>query len=259
MSLPSSVAQSEYAALLGQSLAQVNDRIAEAARRAGRAASEVRLVAVSKTRDAEELRAAYQLGLRDFGENYVQELQGKAEALADLRDLRFHLIGHLQRNKARAAVGAASVIHTVHSAELARELGKRLAGNTLAESKRFPLGPDLRALERYPVLIEVNVGGEEQKSGVAPEALARVLDAVEAEPTLALAGLMTVPPYTEDAADSLRYFEALARLRDEHGGGARLPELSMGMSHDLEYAIEAGATLVRVGTALFGERPPKPS
>jgi len=219
-------------------LAQVRESIAAAARRSGRAPESVRLVAVSKTKPATAIREAYAAGQRDFGENYVQELAEKAEALADLTDLRWHFIGHLQRNKARVAARLSTLIHTVDSVRLATELDRR------ASERGSPL----------PVLVEVNVGGEAQKTGCRPGELGALLDAIEGQTSLRLSGLMTVPPHTEDPADSRPFFDALAGLRDVHGGEARLPELSMGMTHDLEHAILAGATLVRVGTAIFGER-----
>ena len=233
-------------------LAQVQDRIAEAAKRCGRDAGSIRLVAVSKRQPVEMIREAHAAGQRDFGENYVQELMLKAKELADLTDIRWHMIGHLQRNKAKLVVQAASIVHTVDSPELAAELDKR-ATDPLPPSRRFSL-PGRDVGDRLPVLVEVNVGGEEQKSGCEPEALPSILDAIEASSKLVLAGLMTVPPFTDEAVDSTPYFERLVEERERHGGSNRLPELSMGMTLDLEYAIAAGATLVRVGTAIFGER-----
>jgi pyridoxal phosphate enzyme (YggS family) len=229
---------------IASALQEVQGRIAAAARAAGRDPQLVKLVAVSKTHPAEAVREAYAAGQRDFGENYVQELVQKAEALADLPDLRWHLIGHLQRNKAKLVAPLVSLVHTVDSLELGRELAKR----------RSAAGKS----ERLPVLVEVSIAGEEQKHGLAPTQLAELLGALEQLPELALRGLMCVPPLTEDAALSRPHFDALVRLRDQHGGVARLPELSMGMTHDLEHAVAAGATLVRVGTAIFGSRPPKP-
>jgi pyridoxal phosphate enzyme (YggS family) len=220
---------------IGSRLDAVRTRIAAAARSGGRDPSEVRLVAVSKTKDAASIRLAHAAGQRDFGENYAQELVKKAAELEDLRDLRWHFIGHLQRNKAKIVAPVASVVHTVDSARLAEELGKR-------------------APQRLPVLVEVNVGAEDQKSGCREAVLGAVLDAVEKEPQLRLTGLMTVPPASDEPDASRRFFDELARLRDAHGGPRRLPDLSMGMSHDLEEAIRAGATIVRVGTAIFGAR-----
>jgi pyridoxal phosphate enzyme (YggS family) len=220
---------------IGSRLEAVRARIAAAARTNGRDAAAIRLVAVSKTKDAAAIRLAYAAGQRDFGENYAQELTKKAAELEDLRDLRWHFIGHLQRNKAKVVAPIASVVHTVDSARLAEELGKRAA-------------------KSLSVLVEVNVGGEDQKSGCGAAELGSVLDAVEKEATLKLTGLMTVPPLSDDPEASRRFFEELVVLRDTHGGPGRLPELSMGMSHDLEVAVRAGATIVRVGTAIFGAR-----
>jgi pyridoxal phosphate enzyme (YggS family) len=224
---------------LASNLAEVRARIERAATAAGRDPSTVKLVAVSKTKLPELLREAYAAGQRAFGESYAQELAGKAEALKDLPDLQWHFIGHLQTNKARVVAAHAHVVHTVDSAALARELGKRAA-------KSGRPGP-------LPVLIEVSVGGEAQKAGAAPGDIDEVMRAIAEQPSLALRGLMTVPP-ADDLAAARRVFETLVSLRNLHGGPAVLPELSMGMSHDLEVAIACGATLVRVGTAIFGAR-----
>ncbi len=222
---------------IAEALAEVRARIERAASSASRDPKTVRLVAVSKTKPASAVREAYEAGQRDFGENYAQELAEKAEALSDLADIRWHFIGHLQSNKAKLVAPVAHLVHTVDSASLARELGKRVA----------KLGRDpLR------VLVEVNVGGEAQKAGVTPADLPKLLDAVEAEPNLLLQGMMTMPPH--DLDEARRAFEGLAALRDRHGGIARLPELSMGMTDDLEVAVACGATIVRVGTAIFGAR-----
>ena len=228
-----------------QGLERVRTRLAAALASAGRAPNAARLVAVSKFQPAEAIRAAY-----NAGENYVQELRQKADLLSDLKDLRWHLIGHLQRNKARAVVPIATLIHTVHSVELARELELRAGSLTLSGARAFLPGEP-----RLSVLVEVNVGGEAQKSGCAPEVLAEVLRASADAPHLRLAGLMCVPPHTEDPAGARPFFDELCRLRDLHGGVERLPELSMGMTADLEQAVSAGATMVRIGTAIFGERP----
>jgi pyridoxal phosphate enzyme (YggS family) len=230
-------------------LQQVRARLASALASAGRAPGSARLVAVSKFQPASAIRVAYAAGQRDFGENYVQELQEKAAELADLSDLRWHMIGHLQRNKARSVAPLASLIHTVHSVELARELDKRAATLTLVGARAFLPGEP-----RLSVLVEVNVGGEAQKSGCAPEALSEVLQALRDARHLRLAGLMCVPPHTNDPSAARPFFDALVQLRDAHGGAEQLPELSMGMTSDLEHAVAAGATIVRVGTAIFGER-----
>jgi pyridoxal phosphate enzyme (YggS family) len=221
---------------VAEGLTRVQDRIAAAVRAAARDRDQasVRLVAVSKTKPAEAIREAYAAGQRDFGENYAQELAEKAEALADLADLRWHFIGHLQSNKAKLVAPRAHLVHTVDSVSLARELAKRAQGRELA------------------VLVEVNVGGEAQKHGVAPGELGPLLDGIRAVPGLVLRGFMTMPPH--DLAEAKLAFDGLVALRDQHGGAARLPELSMGMSDDLEVAIACGATLVRVGTAIFGSR-----
>jgi pyridoxal phosphate enzyme (YggS family) len=220
-------------------LAEVRERIARAARAAGRDPSSVKLVAVSKTKGPEAVREAYAAGQRAFGENYAQELAAKAEALADLTEIEWHFIGHLQTNKAKVVARHAHVVHTVDSTALVRELGKRAT----REARVRPL----------PVLVEVNVGGEAQKAGAAPSEIEEVMRAVQAQEALALRGLMTMPP-ADDLAAARRVFETLVSLRNLHGGTAVLPELSMGMTGDLEVAIACGATMVRVGTAIFGPR-----
>ncbi len=221
---------------IAERLQEVEARLAKACVDAARPRDSVLLVAVSKTHPASAIRQAYALGLRDFGESYAQELAEKAEALADLKDVRFHFIGHLQSNKAKLVSAHAQVVHTVHSASIARELGKRAA----AEGRQLA------------VLLEVNVGGEAQKHGCAPGDLPALLAAVRAEASLEVRGLMTIPP--DDATLARKAFRDLAELRDASGGITQLPELSMGMSGDLELAVAAGATMVRIGTALFGPR-----
>lgn len=220
---------------IAAALADVRARIDRAAVAANRDGQSVRLVAVSKTKPASAIREAYQAGQRDFGENYAQELDEKSKVLADLPDLRWHFIGHLQSNKAKLVAPVASIVHAVDTPSLARELAKRRAG-------RDPLR----------ILVEVNVAADPNKHGAKPSDLGQILDTIEAEPNLRLAGLMTIPP--PDEAETERAFEGLASLRDQHGGITRLPELSMGMSDDLEVAIAKGATMVRVGTAIFGAR-----
>ena len=222
---------------IAEDLASVRDRIDRAARAASRQPAEVRLIAVSKTKPASAIREAYAAGQRDFGENYAQELVQKAEELADLVELRWHFIGHLQSNKARFVAKVAHVVHAVDGPSLTRELGKRVAKE---------------GRPRLPVLVEVNVGGEAQKHGSSAVDLQDVLAAVDAEEALQLRGLMTIPP--NDREGARRAFEALGSLRALHGGPARLPELSMGMSDDLEIAVACGSTMVRVGTAIFGSR-----
>jgi len=213
-----------------QRLEQVEERIAKAAARAGRRRSDITLVAVTKKFPAQTMREAYDLGLRVFGENYVQEFEGKYPALADLKDAEFHLIGHLQSNKARHAADLFQVIQTVDSEKLARRLSEH--------------GKPLE------VMIEVKLSEEESKAGAAPGGLPYLIDAIRGFPNLKLTGLMTMPPWNEDPEVTRPYFRRLAQLAREHG----FLKLSMGMSHDLEAAIEEGATHVRVGTALFGPR-----
>ena len=222
---------------VADALAEVRAQIDEAARASGRDPSSVKLVAVSKTKPPEAIREAYAAGQRAFGESYAQELDGKAKALADLADIEWHFIGHLQSNKAKVVTRVASLVHTVDGAALARELGRRAAS----------------AGRVLPVLVEVNVASEPQKYGASPQEIAEVIDAVHAEPTLALRGLMTMPPFGDPEA-ARRVFSALASLRSLHGGAAVLPELSMGMSQDFAIGIACGATIVRVGTAVFGAR-----
>ncbi|APR83649.1 Hypothetical protein A7982_08998 [Minicystis rosea] len=218
-------------------LADVRQRVEAAAAKAGRPGG-VLLLAVSKTKPPEAIREAYAAGQRAFGENYAQELAAKAEALRDLDGIVWHFIGRLQRNKAKQVAPVAYAVHTVDRADLAAELGKR------AEAA----GVSLR------VLVEVNVSGEASKGGCTPAEVGEVLAAIRAASSLEAIGLMTIPPDTEDPEDARPFFAALRKLRDEHGGAAVLPELSMGMTHDFHVAIEEGATIVRVGTAIFGAR-----
>jgi PLP dependent protein len=235
---------------IAQNIARVEERIAAACRRSGRRREDVRLVAVSKTVPPERIREAYDAGLRDFGENRVQEAEAKAPALREL-EITWHMIGHLQTNKARSARALFHWIQSLDSLRLAEKLDG--APHPAAE----PVAPH-RAGTPLPVLIEVNLGGEASKSGVTAEAAPALARSIGALPNLSLCGLMTVPPVTDDPEGARPYFSGLrelARVIDS----ARLPnvrmgELSMGMSHDFEVAIEEGATLVRVGSAIFGER-----
>lgn len=226
----------------------VRERVRAAAVAAGRAPDSVKLLAVSKGHPSAALREAYAAGQRDFGENYAQELARKAEELADLPELRLHMIGHLQRNKAKLVARHASAVHTVDSEALALELDKRAAESTLPPARRLSVED-----ARLPVLVEVSIAGEAQKSGVDPERLPALLDRLDQCPHLRTLGLMCVPPL-EDPSESRRYFEKLRLLRDQLGGAPRLPELSMGMTADFELAIAEQSTIVRVGTAIFGAR-----
>jgi PLP dependent protein len=217
-------------------LAEIHARIEHAALAASRDPKSVKLIAVSKTFPVEKIQEAYDAGQRAFGESYAQELAAKALALGHLNDIEWHFIGHLQSNKAKTIAAHAHVMHTVDSAALARELARRVA-----------------VLEKtLPVLIEVNVANEPQKHGVSAIELADVIAAIQKENALALRGVMTIPPDDLNAAKAT--FETLVSLRNLHGGEKILPELSMGMSSDLEIAVAAGSTMVRVGTAIFGDR-----
>jgi pyridoxal phosphate enzyme (YggS family) len=229
---------------IAENIARVREQIAAAARRAASNPEEITLMGVSKTLPVERIREAYAAGLRVFGENRVQEFAAKADALRDLHDAEWHLIGHLQTNKAAKATELFDAVDSVDSVRMAEKL------NASAES----VGKTLS------VLIEINVGGEKAKSGVALDSgeLEQILRSAPRWGNLKINGLMTIPPYTEDPEGSRPYFRQLRQIRD--GIAVRdLPQLSMavlsmGMSHDFEVAIEEGATCVRVGTAIFGER-----
>jgi pyridoxal phosphate enzyme (YggS family) len=244
---------------IAENIARTRERIAAAARRSGRSPDEITLMGVSKTFPTESIREAYVAGLRVFGENRVQEFAGKAGALRDLLDAEWHLIGHLQSNKAAKATELFDAVDSVDSVRLAEKL------NASAES----------AGKTLSVLIEINVGGEQAKSGVEPgsyercsdercsdeqcsDELEQILRGAPRWEHLKIRGLMTIPPYAEDPEGSRPYFRQLRQIRDAIAA-RELPEvgtavLSMGMSHDFEVAIEEGATCVRVGTAIFGER-----
>jgi pyridoxal phosphate enzyme (YggS family) len=215
---------------LAERLAAVRARIERAAERSRRDPARILLLAVSKIFPAEAIQEAYALGLREFGENYVQEFEGKAPLVGGLPGARFHLIGHLQSNKAAKAAELFQVVQTVDSAKLGRRLND--AGRIL------------------DVMLEVKLSEEETKHGVDPGGVPALIEAVRACPNLHLRGLMTMPPWSEDPEAPRGCFRKLRELAQAHG----LAELSMGMSHDLETAIEEGATCVRVGTALFGKR-----
>ena len=216
--------------MLREKLEQVEARIAAAAARAGRRREEILLLAVTKKFPAAVVREAYGLGLRSFGENYVQEFEDKSGALADLTDTRFHLIGHLHSNKTKKAAELFRVIQTVDSARLARRLD--------GEGKQIE------------VMIEVKLSSEDTKEGTAPDDVPALIEAICSCRNLTLLGLMTMPPWTTDAELSRPYFVRLRQIAGQHG----LKHLSMGMSNDFEVAIEEGSTIVRLGTALFGPR-----
>ncbi|MBZ5688305.1 MAG: YggS family pyridoxal phosphate-dependent enzyme [Acidobacteriia bacterium] len=224
--------------------AKLQSKIAQSAKRAGRNPSEVALIAVTKTHPPDRIREAYESGLRLFGENRVQEFSAKADTLADLVGTEWHMIGHLQTNKAAKAAELFSAIDSVDSVKLAEKLDAAA-----------------RALnKRLQVLIELNVGGEAAKSGVAPDSpeLEDLLTAAPRLEALNFRGLMTVPPFTEDPEGARPYFRKLRALRDQIAS-RKLPSitmeiLSMGMSHDFAVAIEEGSTCIRIGTAIFGDR-----
>ncbi len=232
-----------------ENLDAVRARIAAAARRAGRSPDDVALMAVTKTFGLEAIRAAYDAGQRLFGENRVQEFSRKYPALRGLSGAEFHMIGHLQSNKAAKALEVFSAIDSVDSLKLADKL------NSAAE----------KSGKRVPVLIELNLGGEESKTGVNPvsQDFGALLDAAAGFNHLEFRGLMTIPPFTEDPQAARPCFRRLRDIRDSLAGrklsAIGLETLSMGMSHDFEIAIEEGSTCVRLGTAIFGARPPRSS
>ena len=217
-------------------LAAVRESVARS-QKAGGWSHPVRIVAVTKTHGADAVQAAVAAGLRDIGENRVQEALQKQEAASDL-PVEWHLIGTLQRNKARHAAGRFGLIHSVDRADLAAELDRRLPEH-----------------QEQAILVQVNCSAESQKGGVAPEALAALLDQLAELKGIRVRGLMTMSALTEDAAEQRRAFRLLRQLRDAaEQQGHTLPELSMGMSGDYPVAVEEGATMIRLGTVLFGER-----
>jgi len=225
-------------------LTRVQERIGAAARKVGRPSDEITLIGVSKTQPTEAIRAAYEAGLRYFGENRVQEWEGKRAGLEDLQ-ASWHLVGHLQSNKATRAAGLFHSVDSVDDLGLAQRLDRARGEQASA--------PQLR------ILIEVRVEQEESKSGIKPEEAAALARRLAELTHLELAGLMCIPPFLDEPAKVRPYFRRLRELRDSLARdiGRELPVLSMGMSHDFEVAIEEGATEVRVGTAIFGSRPAK--
>ena len=229
---------------VAENVEQIRRRIADAARRARRDAADISLMAVTKTVAPERIREAYLAGLRVFGENRVQEFAGKEESLRDLHDAEWHMIGHLQTNKAGKALELFDSVDSVDSLRLAQKL------NAAAQA----------AGDKLPVLLEVNIGGEAAKSGINPDSaeLDQLLSAAEELDHIQISGLMTVPPFSEDAEEARPYFRRLRELRDQLNErelrAVSLHSLSMGMSHDFEVAIEEGSTCVRIGTAIFGSR-----
>ena len=217
-------------------------QMAQAAGRSGRSTDEITLVAISKTYPPEFLRNAIDAGITDLGESRVQEAEPKILEVGRTA-VRWHLVGHLQENKARRAINLFDLIHSLDSVSLAQRLDRLC----VSEGR-----------EQLRVLVQINLGGEETKTGVAPDELSTLLDSVATCPRLRLDGLMTLPPYFEDPEGGRPYFKRLRELRDqlqtEGRFGDRPGALSMGMSNDFEVAIEEGATIIRVGTAIFGQR-----
>jgi len=225
---------------IAENLASIQERISKAALRAGRNPAEIRLVAVSKTVSAENIQQAIAAGVTILGENYVQEARNKIARVGS--QVAWHFIGHLQSNKARNAVDLFSMIHSVDRLSLAEALDEEAN----------------RQGKILPVLIQVNISGEESKSGIDPQETLQLLQRIAGLQHLSIQGLMTMPPWFEDPEDARPYFIALRKLREELSRekipGVVLQELSMGMSGDFEVAINEGATLVRIGTAIFGPR-----
>lgn len=225
---------------IAANIAMIRQRMTGAALRSGRDPESIRLMAVSKTVEPERIRQALDAGITLLGENYVQEAREKIPAIG--HDVQWHMIGHLQTNKVKYVVNLFDWIHSVDRLELARELDKRAGQNH----------------RRLNILMEVNVSGEESKNGAAPSQVLELVRQVSILPNLSVRGLMTMPPYSDHPEDSRPYFIALCKLRDEIASaaipGVSMHELSMGMTGDFEVAIEEGATIIRVGRAIFGDR-----
>ncbi len=226
--------------MIAQNLQEVEERILAACARSGRSRSEVTLIAVSKTKPVAMLQEAYDTGIRQFGENKVQEMMDKYDALP--ADIQWHMIGHLQRNKVKYLMGKAALIHSVDSLRLAEEIS--------AQSVKHQVETD--------ILIEVNIAGEESKFGTTKEEAIALVKAAAALPNVHVCGLMTIAPFVEDAEENRLYFRQIKQLSvdiaEEKIDNVSMCTLSMGMTGDYEVAIEEGATMVRVGTGIFGER-----
>jgi pyridoxal phosphate enzyme (YggS family) len=228
---------------IADNLSRVREQIAQAAARAGRDAAAIRLIAVTKTFPAETIRAAYECGLREFGENRVQEFAGKLPQL-NLPEARYHLIGHLQSNKVPQAMNF-DWIHTVDTERLARRLDE-----TAAQAGKI-----------LSALVQIKLDSDPGKSGVPESEVDKLISCMASLPHLKLKGLMTLPPFTADAEGARPYFRKMRELRDRlrQKGYEQVEEISMGMTHDFPVAIEEGATMVRIGTAIFGPRPASPA
>lgn len=223
-----------------ENLRTVKARIEQACEKSGRAAGDVKLIAVSKTKPVSMLREAYDLGCRDFGENKVQELVEKYEQLP--KDIRWHMIGHLQRNKVKYIVDKVCMIHSVDSLRLAEEISREAVKHNVTVS----------------VLVEVNVAGEESKFGVTAQETLPLVEQIAKLPNIVVKGLMTIAPYVENPSENRLYFEKLKQIYvdiiQKNIDNVSMEELSMGMTGDYEVAVEEGATYIRVGTGIFGER-----
>lgn len=226
--------------MLKENLAQVEENIKKACEKAGRNRSEVTLIAVSKTKPVEMLQEIYDLDVRDFGENKVQEMCGKMEVLP--QDIRWHMIGHLQTNKVKYIIGKTKLIHSVDSLRLAEEISKQAVKHQV----------------QAEILIEVNIAEEESKFGICKEDTIALVEQVAKLPNIKIQGLMTIAPYVENPEDNRQYFKQIRELavdiRNKNIDNVSVSALSMGMTGDYTVAIEEGATLVRVGTGIFGER-----
>jgi len=226
---------------LKSNLNNIIQRIQEAAERAGRDPHEIKLVAVTKRVEPERIEQALALGIDTFGENYAQEFRDKAKILTEQTDkkIKWHFIGQLQKNKVKYIVGKVELVHSLDSLSVAKEINKRAEGLEIT----------------VPVLIEVNTGGEESKGGITPAQLESFLNELSGLSSVEVRGLMTMPPYFDNVEMARPYFIRLREIRDDLlPSFPKLKELSMGMSGDLEVAIEEGATIIRVGSAIFGER-----
>ncbi len=226
--------------MLKDNLASVEQRVAEACKRAGRSRDEVTLIAVSKTKPVEMLSEVYDAGVRDFGENKPQEIREKYPQLPE--DIRWHMIGHLQRNKIKYIIDKVCMIHSVDSVRLAQAIDEAAGKIGIV----------------MPVLVEVNVAGEESKSGIRPEEAENFVREISVFPNIHVEGLMTIAPFTENPEENRPYFRNLCKLcvdiKEKNIDNVNMCSLSMGMTGDFEIAIEEGATMVRVGTGIFGER-----
>ncbi|MBI4355139.1 MAG: YggS family pyridoxal phosphate-dependent enzyme [Candidatus Omnitrophica bacterium] len=244
--------------MIGERVREVQGRIASACRRAGRKLSDVTLVCVTKQVGIAQIEEAVAAGITDVGENRVQEAQAKHAQLAGQHpQLRWHLIGHLQSNKAKSAASFFHCIHSIDSLALAEELERQLSPKSLPAPRTKGQAGEVLSPKSVKVLVEVNTSGEVSKYGVRPEEAARLVEALLALPRLRVSGLMTMAPIVQNPEQARPYFRRLRTLRDEINNRLRTPDfgltdLSMGMSQDYEVAIEEGATMVRVGTAVFG-------